>query len=149
VYAGAGTVMSVAQVEAAAAAGARYIVSPNVDEAVIRRTVALGMLSIPGALTPSEIAAAYGMGAAFVKLFPASELGPSYIRAVRSPISHIPLLAVGGITCDNMAEYLKAGICGFGIGGNIVDMKLVNAGDYAGLTALAQRYTDRIREIAG
>jgi len=141
-YVGAGTVMSVAQAEAAHAAGAKYIISPNTDRAVIERTVALGMLSIPGAFSPSEITNAYNWGATFVKVFPAGDLGPDYIKAIRAPISHIPLLAVGGMGLNNMEDFYKVGICGFGIGGSIVKKSMIESGDFAALTVLAKQYVD-------
>lgn len=141
-HVGAGTVITVEQVEAAYAAGAKYIISPNTDEAVIRRTVELGMLSMPGAFSPSEIVNAYNWGASFVKLFPAGNLGAAYVKAIRAPISHIPMLAVGGVGLNNMEEFYKAGINGFGIGGSIIKKDLIEKGDYAALTALAKQYVD-------
>lgn len=142
IHVGAGTVITVEQAEAAHAAGAKYIISPNADEAVIRRTVELGMLSMPGAFSPSEIVDAYNWGASFVKLFPAGDLGSSYVKSIRAPISHIPMLAVGGVGLNNMAEFYKAGINGFGIGGSIIKKDLIEKGDYAALTALAKQYVD-------
>ena len=147
IYVGAGTVMSVAQVDAAADAGARYIISPNTDVEVIHRTVERGMLSMPGALTPSEIALAYNEGASYVKVFPAGDFGPAYIKSIRAPISHIPLLAVGGVELDNMMAFYKAGICGFGIGSNIVRKDLIAAGNYGELSKLAARYTALTAEM--
>ncbi len=141
VHVGAGTVMTVAQTEAAADAGAGYIISPNTDAGVIRRTVELGMVSMPGAFTPSEIAAAYQEGASFVKVFPAGDLGPGYIKSIRAPISHIPLLAVGGVDLDNMKAFYQAGICGFGVGSNIVKKELLARNAYEELTKLAAAYT--------
>ena len=91
-HVGAGTVMTEAQLKLAAEAGAEYIISPNVDAAIIRATKAVGLISIPGAFTPSEIAGAYQAGADFVKLFPADCVDLKYIKAVRAPINHIPLL---------------------------------------------------------
>ena len=93
---GAGTVMATAQLAAAIAAGANYIISPNVNLEVIHETKRSGLVSIPGALTPSEIACAHENGADFVKVFPASAMGLEYIKAIRAPVSNIPLLAVGG-----------------------------------------------------
>ena len=95
---GAGTVTTPSLVEMAKEAGAEYIVSPDLRPAVIERTRELGMVSLPGALTPTEINNAYDAGADFVKVFPAAQLGPAYIKAVRGPLNHIPLLAVGNAT---------------------------------------------------
>jgi len=102
------------------------------------------MVSIPGALTPTEIQNAHRYGADFVKLFPITSMGSAYIKAVKAPLSHIQFLAVGGIDENNMSEYLRAGVCGFGIGSNIVDKKLVEAGDFAAITELAKKYTSVI-----
>ena len=85
-------------------AGAEYIISPNVDTAIIRATKAAGLISIPGAFTPSEIAGAYQAGADFVKLFPVDCVDLKYIKAVRAPINHIPLLAVSGVTPENLGD---------------------------------------------
>lgn len=137
---GVGTVLSVQDAEAAIEAGAEYLISPDTNPAVIQRTKELGVLSIPGALTPSEITAAYRAGADMVKLFPASQMGPAYIKAVRGPLGHIPLMATGGITAENMADYLAAGCAGAGIGGNLVNAARIAAGDYAFIAHEARKY---------
>lgn len=139
-YIGAGTVLTKKQVELTAQAGGKFIISPNVDEEVISATVKLGLVSMPGALTPSEICQAHKYGADFVKLFPISDLGAGYVKAVKAPLSHIKLLAVGGITDENMSEYLNAGVCGFGIGSSLTDKKMIEACDWDGITALAEKY---------
>ncbi len=144
---GAGTVLTEKQVKLTAEAGGKYIISPNGNEAVIRATREKGLISMPAAYTPTEIEAAYEAGADFVKLFPVTALGPSYIKAVRGPLPHIPLLAVGGVDLSNLAEYAKAGVCGFGIGGNIIDKALLQKEDYDGITALANRYVTTIRSL--
>lgn len=122
---GAGTVINEKQLLAAHEAGAEFIISPNADPVMIRKTRELGMFSIPGAMTPTEIIAAWDAGANFVKIFPAANLGAGYIKAIRSPISHIPMMAVGGIGAENFADFLKAGCCGAGIGGSLCSKKLV------------------------
>ncbi|MGN1121173.1 MAG: bifunctional 4-hydroxy-2-oxoglutarate aldolase/2-dehydro-3-deoxy-phosphogluconate aldolase [Eubacteriales bacterium] len=139
-YFGAGTVLTEKQLLLAKDAGARYIISPDTNTALIRKTKELGMLSMPGALTPSEIVTAHNAGADYVKLFPTGEFGVSYFKAVTAPLNHIKLLAVGGVSLDNMASYLAAGAYGFGIGSSIVDKKRIAAGDYAGNTQLAASY---------
>lgn len=95
---GAGTVLSPDQVRAAYEAGAKYIVSPNTDPAVIAETKRLGLVSIPGALTPSEIMAAHNAGADLVKLFPTATMGLKYFKDLRAPLSHIGLVVTAGIT---------------------------------------------------
>lgn len=139
-YIGAGTVLTEKQVELTKSAGGTFIISPDTYEDVIRKTRALDMVSIPGAFTPGEIQNAHRAGADFVKIFPATALGVSYIKAVRAPLSHIKMLAVGGIDENNMADYLKVGVCGFGVGSNIVDKKLLANDDYQAITELAKVY---------
>lgn len=142
---GAGTVMTPEQVEIAAAAGAKYIISPNADEAVIRRTRELGLVSMPGAFTPTEIASAYAWGADVVKVFPAGQLGPAYIKAVRAPLKHIPLMAVGGVSDANARAFLEAGCAGVGVGGKLVDVKAIAAGDFASVTASARSLCEAVK----
>ena len=140
-FIGAGTVLTEEQVERTKSVGGCFIISPDTNAEVIQKTRALEMVSIPGALTPTEIRQAQLAGADFVKLFPVTSLGASYVKAVRAPLSNVRLLAVGGIDENNMEEYLAAGACGFGISSGIVNMKLLDAGDYEGITALAKKYT--------
>jgi len=139
---GAGTVLTGDQVKNAADAGAQYVISPNVDKEVIEAAVSLGLVSIPGAFTPTEITRAYHLGADFVKLFPASELGLSYLKALKGPLGHIPLIAVGGVNADNAAGFFKAGVVAVGVGSNIVDNALINEGRFDEITALARRFVD-------
>ena len=138
-HVGAGTVMTEEQLLAANDSGAEFILSPNVDTAIIRRTKELGLGSVPGAYTPTEIAEAWKAGADIVKLFPASIGGIAYLRAIRGPISHIPLMAVGGISEANIGEFLKNGCCSCGLGSNIVRKDLIEAGRYDELTALVRK----------
>lgn len=140
-YIGAGTVITEKQVELTKKAGGKFIISPDTYENVIRKTRELDMVSMPGALTPTEIQKAHRCGADFVKLFPITNLGTEYVKAVKAPLSHIKFLAVGGINENNMADYLKAGVCGFGIGSNIVNKKFIDSGDYASIIQLAKKYT--------
>lgn len=139
-HVGAGTVTSVELVERAARAGAEFIVSPDTNPEVIRRTKELHMVSMPGALTPSEALTAYRAGADFVKVFPAGDLGPGYIKAMRGPLNQIPLLAVGGVNEKNIAAFLKAGCCGAGCGGNLVNKEWIANGEFEKITALAMEF---------
>jgi len=108
-YFGAGTVLTVDEVRAAADAGARYIVSPNCNPAVIEETKRLGLVSIPGAMTPTEVETAFTHGGDIIKLFPADDLGYHYIRNILAPLAHIPLLASGGVNVQTIPEYFNAG----------------------------------------
>ena len=141
---GAGTVLRPEQVDIAANAGARFIISPDTKPAVIARTRELGLVSMPGAFTPTECTTAWDSGADFIKIFPNSELKPSYIKALKAPLSHMNFLAVGGVNIDNLDEFMKAGACGIGIANGIIDKKMVENGDYAGITALARRFTEKM-----
>lgn len=141
---GAGTVLTTKQVRLTKEAGGTFIISPNVKREVIEETVKLGLVSMPGVFTPSEACDAVDFGADFVKLFPVNNMGSSYVKAIKAPLSHIKFLAVGGIDETNMQEYLDAGVSGFGIGSNITNKKMIDNNDWAGLTALAKKYTEVI-----
>ena len=141
---GAGTVTSLEMVELAHQAGAQFIVSPNTNEAVIRATVEKGMVSMPGAMTATEVLDAYSYGADFVKLFPIGNLGASYVKAICAPINHVPMLAVGGVNEKNIKEFLDAGAVGAGVGGNLVNKAWIAAGEFDKITALAREFTQNI-----
>lgn len=142
---GAGTVMSVEQVQAAYEGGASFILAPNVNRSVIEEAGRLQMASIPGALTPSEIADAYAYGASLVKLFPAGDMGISYCKSVMSPINHIPMIAVGGIDKENLSEYLQIGFTGVGISSGLIDKGMISKERYEELEILAKQFV----KIAG
>ncbi|MDR1133014.1 MAG: bifunctional 4-hydroxy-2-oxoglutarate aldolase/2-dehydro-3-deoxy-phosphogluconate aldolase [Synergistaceae bacterium] len=135
---GAGTVTTPDLVDTAGSAGALYIISPDMNPAVIERTRERGLVSIPGALSPTEILSAHRAGADFVKIFPASVLGAEYIKAIRAPINHVKLLAVGGINAENISDFLSAGVVGAGVGGNLVNKKLVAEGRFAEIREYAK-----------
>lgn len=143
---GAGTVLTVSQVNAAYNAGAEYIISPNTNFPVIKETKRLGMLSIPGALSPSEVVYAYESGADIIKVFPADLLGTPYIRSLRSPLPHIPLAAVGGINLDNIRDFLKTGIYFAGIGSNIINSESVRQKHYKEIEDCAKLYLHRVKQ---
>lgn len=136
-YVGAGTVITQEQLKMAADAGAQYIISPSVDVEIIKKTVEMGLVSMPGAMTPTEIVTAYHAGADFVKVFPIGDLGASYMKAVKAPLSHIPMLAVGGVNPDNVAQFIKAGAVGAGVGGNLTNKEWIAAGEYHKITEVA------------
>ena len=142
---GAGTVTSVELAQLAAEAGASYIISPDTDPAVIKRTLELGLVSLPGAYTPTEAKIAHNAGADFVKLFPVTSLGPEYVKAVKAPLSHIKLLGVGGINTENIGAYLASGLSGFGIGSNIIDKSALKSGDFDKITLLARKYKEAVK----
>ena len=143
---GAGTVLTPQQVRAVKAAGGSFVISPDSDEEVIRETAALGLVSIPGALTPSEVTRAVRWGADFVKLLPVGCMGTEYIKAVRAPLNHVDLLAVGGVNDSNMIDYLDAGCCGVGMGGSLVNRKLIDANEFDKITTYAKTVVGKIEK---
>ena len=145
-FVGAGTVLTPEQVKLTAKNGGTFIISPDTNKEVIEMTKKLSLVSMPGALTPSEITAAHRYGADYIKLFPITNMGPEYVKAIAAPLSHIKFIAVGGIDQNNMADYLKAGVCGFGIGSNITNKKMIAEKNYEALTNLAKEYVEVIEK---
>jgi 2-dehydro-3-deoxyphosphogluconate aldolase/(4S)-4-hydroxy-2-oxoglutarate aldolase len=114
---GAGTVLSIDEAAGALDAGARFLVMPHTDPALVAWAADRGVPAFPGAMTPSEIVTAWNAGAAGVKVFPAGGLGPAFIREVRGPLARIPLLPTGGITAENAGAFIAAGAVAVGAGG--------------------------------
>lgn len=146
-YVGAGTVTKTSQVELTVKAGGTFIISPDTYVDVIKKTKELGIISIPGALTPSEVMIAHRAGADFVKLFPCTSMGVDYIKAIKAPISNVKLLAVGGVDINNLDQYFKAGACGIGISSGIIDKNMIDNNDYEGITKLAKEFTSKIKSL--
>ena len=143
---GAGTVVTPDLVDIAGDAGALYIVSPNTDINVIQRTKERGLVSIPGALTPSECMTAHNAGADFIKLFPIGELGPGYLKSLRAPLSHLKFVGTGGINDKNIPDFIKAGAVGFGVGGNLVNAQWIESSQFGKITELAKRYIEAVNQ---
>lgn len=141
---GAGTVTTVEMVEMAKAAGAQFIVSPDTNEEVIRATVAADMVSIPGALTPTEIAQAHRFGGDFIKVFPVSQFGAGYIKNVSAPLSHVRMLAVGGVDGENIQAYLKAGAVGAGVAGCLFKKDWVASGEWDKITEASRIFVEKL-----
>ena len=146
VLVGAGTVITSEQVSMTYNAGGHYLVTPATQPEIIRMGKALGLGLFPGALTPTEILAAYNAGADAVKVFPASVLGAGYIKAVRAPLKHIPLMAVGGVNEKNASEYMKAGCVGLGVGGNLVNKEWIQTGQWDKITDLAKEFMKAVKQ---
>lgn len=141
---GAGTVCTPDDLTRALAAGAQFIVAPIVSEPVIKSCVGQGIPIFPGAFTPTEIYKAWSLGAAMVKVFPATSLGPGYVRDVKAPLNAIKLLPTGGVTLSNMADFMRAGADGVGIGSQLFDKALIQAKDWTGLTAHFREFVSRL-----
>ena len=142
---GAGTVLSLEQLKIASQSGAEFIVSPNTNIEIIQETKRIGLSSFPGALTPSEIVEAHMNGADAVKVFPASNLGPDYIKACKAPLKLIRMIAVGGIDEDNIGKYLSSGACAVGVGGNLVNKAWILNGEYIKITEIARKYIKELK----
>jgi 2-dehydro-3-deoxyphosphogluconate aldolase/(4S)-4-hydroxy-2-oxoglutarate aldolase len=138
---GAGTVLNVRMATDAVAAGAQFLISPNLDEAVIAYACERGVEIWPGVMTPSEIVRAYSAGARAVKIFPMATLGLGYLKEIRAPLDHIPMLATGGVTLANIGEFLAAGAAGVGLGSSLVPKALLQAGDYEGIARNTAQFT--------
>ena len=133
---GAGTVLSAADAKASIEAGAKFIISPNVNVETIVATKKLGIVSIPGAYTATEVVTAHSSGGDIIKIFPATNA--EYVKVLRGPLSHIPMMPTGGITPENISEFKKAGAVAFGIGTSLVDAK----------HKITREYLNRITENA-
>lgn len=144
---GAGTVLNLQMAKDAIAAGSEYIISPNLDEEVLTYGLEQGVEVWPGTMTPSEIVRAYHLGATAVKVFPIGSLGVKYIKDLRAPLPHIPMVATGGVNIDNIKEVLGYGAVAVGLGGNLVDNALIQKGDFEQITKLAQAYTKLAHEV--
>ena len=130
---GAGTVLTVEDCDRAMAAGAQFLVAPNFNSAVLAYAVEKNVPFIPGVFTPSEMVQADQAGAAMVKLFPASTLGPGFIKDVKGPLGHIDILTTGGITKETVRSYLAAGAVSVGAGSALVRKEFLESEDWAGL----------------
>ncbi len=142
---GAGTVVDAETARSAVAAGARFIVGPVFRPAVIDAAHAAGAAAMPGCFSPTEILAAWDSGADVVKVFPATALGPAYFKDLRGPLPRVKLMPTGGVSLENAGEWIKAGAVAIGVGGALVDPKLVAAGQYAAITERARRFIERVK----
>lgn len=142
---GAGTVLDPETARAAILAGAQMIISPAVNVDTIALCQRYQVLSMPGAMTPTEIVTAMQAGADVVKVFPAEMFGPAYIKALRAPLPQAPLMPTGGVTVDNLADWFAHGAMAVGIGGSLTGPGA--AGDYAAVTARAREFCARMVEV--
>ena len=146
---GAGTVLTAAQAREALAAGARFLIAPNLSREVADEAASAGVLFCPGAYTTTEILAARDAGAQVVKVYPVGVVGgPAYIHIIRDPLPDIPLLAAGGTTLENVVPFLEAGCVGVGLGAALADPALAAAGRFDELTRRARAFVERL-EAAG
>jgi 2-dehydro-3-deoxyphosphogluconate aldolase / (4S)-4-hydroxy-2-oxoglutarate aldolase len=141
---GVGSVLDAETCRLAILAGAQYVVSPVVSIPVIEMARRYGKPVLPGALTPTEILAAWEHGADLVKVFPSDVGGAAYIKAIKGPLPQIPLVPTGSVSAENLKDFVAAGAAAVGVGGNLVSKKLVEARDFDGITKNARRFADAV-----
>ena len=141
---GVGSVLDAATARAAILAGAKFVVCPTFKPETIEMCNRYSIPVVPGAYTPTEILSAWEAGADAVKVFPASAGGPAYIKAVKGPLPQIRLSAVGGVTIDNTAEFVRAGVDFVGVGGELVNQKLLDGGNFDAITERARAFRAQV-----
>ena len=141
---GMGTLTEPGQAESAKSSGASFLVSPICEEELARAMVKTGLAVMIGALTPSEVAAAYKLGSDIVKLFPGSLAGPSYIKSLHGPFPHIPLMPTGGVNSDNLTDWFKAGAVAVGAGSELCSSNLAKEGRFE---EISQRAVDFVKAV--
>ncbi|MGA2887039.1 MAG: bifunctional 4-hydroxy-2-oxoglutarate aldolase/2-dehydro-3-deoxy-phosphogluconate aldolase [Terracidiphilus sp.] len=145
---GSGTVTTAAQAEATIEAGAEFVVSPSFHAQVVARTRALGKLSIPGALTPTEVITASEAGADYVKIFPCSAMGgASYLKSLLAPFPQLKLIPTGGVTLETAASFLRAGARALGVGSDLVNLAAIDAGTPELITEAARAYLNLLAQV--
>ena len=145
---GAGTVCTDKELDLALEAGAQFIVMPIINESVIKSCVQEKIPLFPGAYTATEIFQAWALGATMVKVFPASSLGPEYIKDLRGPLNHIKLVPVGGVNFDNCLDYMKAGASGLGIGSQLFDTQKIRDKNWKELSNTLELFANKIKGFA-
>jgi len=141
VYIGAGTITQPEQARAAADAGAQFLVSPGSVPAIAHAMLTTGLVTMLGALTPTEMMVAVSLGADVVKVFPASLGGPSYLRSLRGPFPDVPLMPTGGVNLANLREWFDAGVVAVGAGGELVSNAAMVTGDWESIESSAQAFS--------
>jgi 2-dehydro-3-deoxyphosphogluconate aldolase/(4S)-4-hydroxy-2-oxoglutarate aldolase len=146
---GAGTVLDADTVARVVDAGARFIVSPVFRREVIAACQARDVASMPGCFTPTEILDAWDAGADVVKVFPATALGPGYLKDLHAPLPHVKLMPTGGVTVENAGDWIRAGAVAVGVGSSLLDTKAIAEGDFGVLRAKAERMVANVRAAKG
>jgi 2-dehydro-3-deoxyphosphogluconate aldolase/(4S)-4-hydroxy-2-oxoglutarate aldolase len=144
---GAGTVLDAETARAVILAGAEFVVAPTLNRDVIRLCRRYDKLVMPGAFTPTEILAAWEAGADIVKVFPAEVVGPAFFKALRGPLPQIRLMPTGGVNLTTAADFLSAGACCLGIGGQLIEPKAVAERNFDRIRALAQQYVAIVKQV--
>jgi 2-dehydro-3-deoxyphosphogluconate aldolase/(4S)-4-hydroxy-2-oxoglutarate aldolase len=141
---GVGSVLDPETARSAMLAGAQFVVCPTLNIKTIEICNRYSVPVMPGAYTPTELLTAWEAGASIVKVFPASAGGPAYIKAIKAPLPHIRLAAVGGVDLNNTADFIRAGVDIVGVGGELVSQKLLDAKDFNSITERARRFREEV-----
>ena len=144
---GAGTVTTPELAASAIDAGAQFLVSPNTNVATIEVAKSRGVPMFPGALTPTEVFTAWQAGGDVIKIFPANVMGPSYLKDLHGPFPDIPFMPTGGVDLNTARTWLEAGAVALGVGGALIDKKLMASGDYAEITSRARKFREIVKEF--
>ncbi|MDQ6479191.1 bifunctional 4-hydroxy-2-oxoglutarate aldolase/2-dehydro-3-deoxy-phosphogluconate aldolase [Dyadobacter sp. LHD-138] len=145
---GAGTVCTKEDLENALEAGAQFIVTPIINKKIIKSCVKKGVPIFPGGYTPTELYNAWTWGATMVKIYPATSLGPEYIKDLKAPLNHLKVLPTGGVSLENMDQFLKAGADGLGIGSQLFDKKMIQNKDWTGLKAYFEKFVEKLKSAS-
>ena len=146
VLVGAGTLITRAQVAEAAEAGASYLVSPGLDDEVVASMQTTSLPAMAGVLTPTEVMRGVGLGVDVMKLFPGSLGGPSYLRSLRGPFPDVPFMPTGGVSADNVGDWMAVGAIALGAGSELASVDDISSGDFAGIREKGRRFLRAIRE---
>ncbi len=146
---GAGTVLDPETARLALLSGAEFIVSPTVNLDVIELCRRYDKLVLPGALTPTEVLAAWQAGADVVKIFPSEITGPKYLKALAGPLPQVRMMPTGGVNLETAADFLRAGAFALGVGGSLVDAQSVAAGEFKTIESRARQFVDIVRQFRG
>jgi 2-dehydro-3-deoxyphosphogluconate aldolase / (4S)-4-hydroxy-2-oxoglutarate aldolase len=146
---GAGTVLDPETARAAILAGAKFLVTPTLNPKVIQMANRYSIVTVVGTFTPTEMLTAWEAGADVVKLFPATVVGPKYIKDVHGPLPQLKIIPTGGVDLNNCGEFVKAGAFAVAVGGNLVDKKAIEAGNFDQLTQTAKQFGDAVRLARG
>ena len=144
---GAGTVLDAETADRCLAAGAQFLVSPGFDLETVKLACRRGVLMMAGALTPTEVVAAWKAGSDFVKIFPCGNVGgPKYIKALRGPLPQVPMVPTGGVNLSTVADFIRAGAAAVGVGSELVSAAALESGDMREITEAARQYVSIVRE---
>jgi 2-dehydro-3-deoxyphosphogluconate aldolase / (4S)-4-hydroxy-2-oxoglutarate aldolase len=145
VLVGAGTVLDAVSAKGAIDAGSDFVFCPSFDLETVQITNRYGRISIPGVMTPTEIVQAYSAGADLLKIFPGAALGVDYIKDLQGPLGHIPMMPTGGVSLDNVDQFIRNGAVAVGAGGSLVDSKAISEERYEVLTETARQFVEKIK----